>query len=117
MNYTGKAHFSLIFTAPPELESEGDRLFSLHAAWMEETHHREGEKALLQYNVAKNSDDDGNIRFVIEQLVLFCRQNLEVIDEKGILAAVQREHITGFPIENLGSSPDASDHATEDEHH
>lgn len=68
MNYTGKAQFSLVFVAPPELESEGDRIFNLHAAWMAETHHREGDKALLQYTVAKNSDDDGNIRFVLTEV-------------------------------------------------
>jgi hypothetical protein len=32
---------------------------------MEETHYREGEKALLQYTVAKGTDDDGNIHFIV----------------------------------------------------
>jgi hypothetical protein len=68
MIYTGKAQFSLIIIAPAELEAEGDRMFSLHAAWMEETHYREGEKALLQYTVAKRSDDDGNIIFVLTEV-------------------------------------------------
>ena len=68
MNYTGKAQFSLTCVAPPDLETEGDRIFSLHVAWMEETHYREGEKALLQYTVAKRSDDDGNIIFVLTEV-------------------------------------------------
>jgi len=68
MNYTGKAQFSLTIVAPPELESEGDRIFNLHAAWMEETHYREGEKALLQYTVAKRIDDDGNIIIVLTEV-------------------------------------------------
>ncbi len=68
MNYTGKAQFSLTVVAPPELESEGDRIFNLHAAWMKETHYREGEKALLQYTVAKRTDDDGNIIIVLTEV-------------------------------------------------
>ena len=68
MNYEGKAQFSLTVIAPPELESEGDRIFNLHAAWMEETHYREGEKALLQYTVAKRTDDDGNIIIVLTEV-------------------------------------------------
>lgn len=35
---------------------------------MEETHHREGEKALLQYMVSKGSADDGNILFVLNEV-------------------------------------------------
>jgi quinol monooxygenase YgiN len=68
MNYKGKAQFSFTIVAPPELEAEGDRIFNLHAAWMEKTHYREGEKALLQYNVAKSSDEDGNIIFVLTEV-------------------------------------------------
>ena len=33
--------------------AEGDRLFKAHAAWMESTHHRSGDKALLSYDVSK----------------------------------------------------------------
>ncbi len=68
MVYTGKAQFSLTIVVPPELEAEGNRIFTLHESWMEKTHHREGEKALLQYNVAKGSDDDGNFIFVLTEV-------------------------------------------------
>jgi hypothetical protein len=68
MNYTGKAQFSLAIASPPNLEVEGDRLFKLHAGWIEKTHYRQGEKALLQYNVAKSSLEDGNILFVLTEV-------------------------------------------------
>lgn len=32
---------------------------------MEETHYREGDQALLQYNVAKSPGDDENVLFVL----------------------------------------------------
>ncbi len=68
MNYKGKAQFSFTIVTPPELEAEGDRIFNLHAAWMAKTHYRDGEKALLQYNVTKSSDSDGNIIFVLTEV-------------------------------------------------
>ena len=68
MNYKGKAQYSSIIVAPPELEAEGDRVFKLHAEWMEKTHYREGDKALLQYKVAKSSDADGNIIFILTEV-------------------------------------------------
>jgi hypothetical protein len=33
--------------------AEGDRIFKSHASWVESTHHRSGNKALLSYNVSK----------------------------------------------------------------
>ena len=68
MIYTGKAQFALIIDSPAELEAEGDRIFNMHAAWMEKTHYREGEKALLQYNVAKSPGNDGNVIFVLTEV-------------------------------------------------
>jgi len=68
VNYTGKAQLSLIIVAPAELEAEGDRIFKNYAEWMVRTHFREGEKALLQYNVAKRADDEGNILFTLTEV-------------------------------------------------
>jgi hypothetical protein len=56
MSHEGKTQISFIFTAPPELVAEGDRIFNSHAAWMKKTHHRDGELALLLYNVAKGPE-------------------------------------------------------------
>ena len=68
MNYKGKAQFSLTIVAPADLVADGDRFFKLHAEWMAKTHHRDGEKALLQYNVAKSSDSDGKIIYVLTEV-------------------------------------------------
>ncbi len=68
MNYNGNVQLTIVFDCPPEYEAEGDRIWSLHAAWMEDTHHREGEKALLQYLVSKNETDDGNVLFVLTEV-------------------------------------------------
>ena len=53
MTYHGKTQLTLIIIAPPDQAAEGDRLFQSHGAWMEATHYRTGEKALLSYNVSK----------------------------------------------------------------
>lgn len=68
----------MIFTVPAGLVAEGDRIFNSHAAWMEKTHHRTGEKALLIYDVSKapeakdpmdpNSGTTGNTVFVLSEV-------------------------------------------------
>ena len=49
MTYLGKTQLIAIFIVPPDQVAEGDRIFKSHRAWMEATHYREGEKALLSY--------------------------------------------------------------------
>jgi quinol monooxygenase YgiN len=68
VNYTGKTRFSLAIVAPAELEAEGDRILKRHAEWVAKTHHREGEKALLQYDVAKGENDDGSITYLLTEV-------------------------------------------------
>ena len=78
MSHKGKTQVTMIFTATPDLVPEGDRLFSSHAAWMAKTHHREGELALLSYNVVKGPDlsnpldpssaPSGNTSFVLAEI-------------------------------------------------
>jgi hypothetical protein len=78
MTYHGKTQLTLIIIAPPDQAAEGDRLFKSHGAWMEATHHRTGEKALLSYNVSKgpelsnpadlNSAPTGNTCFVLTEI-------------------------------------------------
>ena len=53
MAYHGKSQLTLIIIAPSDQAAEGDRLFQSHGSWMESTHYRTGEKALLSYNVSK----------------------------------------------------------------
>jgi hypothetical protein len=49
----GKIQLLFAITATPELVAEGDRLFHSHAPWIESTHHRTGDKALISYDVSK----------------------------------------------------------------
>ncbi len=48
----GKIQLLYIMVCPPEHADEGKRLFESHGPWMESTHHREGSRALLSYNVS-----------------------------------------------------------------
>ena len=78
MGYRGKIHLTFIISVPPDQVEEGDRIFESHAPWMETTHHRSGEKALLTYNVSKapelsnpmdpNSPPTGNTCFVLSEI-------------------------------------------------
>jgi hypothetical protein len=49
----GKTQVTYVIVAPPDLVAEGERLFRSHAPWMEKTHHHQGEKALLSYDVSE----------------------------------------------------------------
>lgn len=74
----GSTQLTYIIIAPPELTDEGDRIFRSHQTWMEATHHREGEKALLSYDVSKvpelanqldpDSEPTGNTIFVLSEV-------------------------------------------------
>ena len=78
MKYHDKTQLTFIIIAPPDQAAEGDRLFKSHGAWMESTHYRSGEKALLSYNVSKtqelsnptdlNSAPTGNTCFVLSEI-------------------------------------------------
>ncbi len=56
MSHEGKTQITFIFTVNPDQVAEGDRLFASHAAWMEKSHYRDGDLALLRYNVAKGPE-------------------------------------------------------------
>ena len=56
MKYHDKTQLTLIIIAPPDQVAEGDRIFKSHGSWMEATHYRSGEKALLSYNVSKGPE-------------------------------------------------------------
>jgi hypothetical protein len=53
MSHKGKIQLTYIIVASPDQVEEGDRLFRSHAPWIEATHDRKGDKALLSYNVSK----------------------------------------------------------------
>jgi hypothetical protein len=74
----GKAHLLITFIAPAARVPEIDRLVASHAAWMAETHHRSGPKALLSYNFSKgpelsnpldpSSSSTGSTRYVLSEV-------------------------------------------------
>jgi hypothetical protein len=78
MAYKGKVQLTLVFSAPPDQVKEGDRIFRSHGPWMEATHHRKGNKALLSYTVSKapelsnpmdpNSAPTGNTCFILTEV-------------------------------------------------
>lgn len=53
MTHEGKVHLNYVIVAPRDQVEEGDRLFRSHRRWMESTHHRDGERALLSYEVSR----------------------------------------------------------------
>lgn len=78
MARNGKVQLTYVIVAPPGQVAEGDRIFRSHRAWMERTHHREGDEALLTYEVAKapelsdpfdmNSEPTGSTCFVLNEI-------------------------------------------------
>jgi hypothetical protein len=74
----GKTQLTFIITAPPDQVAEGDRIFRSHGPWMERTHHRSGDKALLSYDVSKapelsnpmdpESPPTGNTCFILSEV-------------------------------------------------
>ena len=49
-------HLTLVFTVSTDQVAEGDRLFESHEKWMETSHPRSRELALLFYNVSKGAE-------------------------------------------------------------
>jgi len=56
VSFKGNRQLTILFTCGPEAEAEGDAVFESHAAWMERTHYKEGDKALLMYTVTKGPE-------------------------------------------------------------
>jgi hypothetical protein len=78
MSHKGNTQVTFILTATPDLVAEGDRIFASHASWMEKSHHRDGDLALLSYNIVKGpelsnpldpgSEPTGNTSFVMTEV-------------------------------------------------
>ena len=78
MAHLGKTQLTYVISAPPDQVAEGDRIFESHGPWMESSHHRSGDKALLTYNVSKapelsnpldtSSAPTGNTIFVLHEI-------------------------------------------------
>ncbi len=78
MSHRDKIQLTAVIIAPPDQVDEGERIFRSHAPWMESTHHRNGPKALLSYNVSKvpelsnpwdlNSAPTGKTCFILTEI-------------------------------------------------
>jgi len=78
MSHEGKTQLTVNLSVSSDLVAEGDRIFRSHAIWMEKTHHRDGDLALLLYNVVKGaelsnpldpaSEPTGNTTFVLTEV-------------------------------------------------
>jgi hypothetical protein len=78
MGHQDKVHLNVTFTVRPDLVAEGDRLFASHGPWMEASHPRSGELALLSYGVSKGpeltnpldpgSEPTGNTVYVLDEV-------------------------------------------------
>lgn len=68
VDYVGRTQLSLRIAAPADLEAEGDRVFAAHAEWVKRTHHRNGERALLQYIVSKRPVRNGVVVFHLTEI-------------------------------------------------
>jgi hypothetical protein len=78
MAHVGKTQLTIVFSVPSDQVEEGDRIFQSHGPWMEATHHRSGDKALLSYTVSKaleltnpmdpNSAPTGNTCFILTEV-------------------------------------------------
>ena len=78
MAYQGKTQLIIVIVATPDQVDEGERIFRSHAPWMKAAHPRDGDKALLTYNVSKapeisnpmdlNSAPTGNTCFIVNEI-------------------------------------------------
>jgi hypothetical protein len=78
MSRNGKVQLTYVIVAPPDQVEEGDRIFRSHGPWMEATHHRSGDAALLIYDVSKapelsnpldpSSEPTGNTVFILSEV-------------------------------------------------
>ena len=74
----GNTQLLITFVASPDKVGEVDRLVASHRAWMEQTHHRDGSKALLSYDFSKGpelanaldpgSEATGDTRYVLSEV-------------------------------------------------
>jgi hypothetical protein len=90
-DFKGKAHFFVAFKCAVEHEAEADRFFAHHAEWMERTHPKEGDEALLQYTVSKRLDGKGHVLFLLAEVYETAagvenHSRLAHEDEEGVLS-------------------------------
>lgn len=78
MAHRGNIQLTILFTCGPEDVAAGDALFADHAEWMERSHPRDGDLALVAYNVVRGpelsnpldpgSEPTGNTTFTLMEV-------------------------------------------------
>lgn len=122
MAYKGKIQLTYVIVAPPEAVAEGDRIFLSHGPWMEATHHRAGEKALLNYNLSKapelsnpldpSSARTGNTCFILSEVYEseggvkdhFAQSMEKWKDWPALVTWLQKCKVTGLPAARIVNS-------------
>jgi hypothetical protein len=122
MAHKGKIQLTYVIVAPPEAVAEGDRVFQSHAPWMEATHHRAGDKALLSYNLSKapelsnpidpSSARTGNTCFILSEVYEseagvtdhFAQATENWKDFPALGAWLQKCKVTGLPAARIVNS-------------
>jgi hypothetical protein len=118
----GKIQLIYFIVAPPDQVQEGDRLFRSHAPWMESTHHRQGNKALLSYNVSRgpelfnpldpDSAPTGNTCFILSEIYEtdagvadhFQQASSNWHDWPDLLKWMEKCKVTGLPASPIAHS-------------
>lgn len=122
MAHVGKVQLLFVFVAPPELVEEGDRIFATHGPWMQATHHRDGDKALLSYNLSKapevsnpmdpTSEPTGNTVFILSEIYETAAGVADHFEQAGAswqdfpaaLEWMEKCSITGAPVAQIVNS-------------
>ncbi len=122
MSNKNKIQLTYIIVAPPAQVAEGDRLFKSHAPWMESSHSRNGDKALLSYNVSKapelsnpldaSSAPTGNTTFILSEIYEtpagvanhFQMGQASWSDFPALIAWMGKCKVTGLPVAPIFNS-------------
>jgi hypothetical protein len=122
MAHRGKIQLNYVIVAPPEEVAEGERIFQSHGPWMEATHHRGGDKALLSYNVSKapelsnpfdpSSAPTGNTCFILSEVYEseagvtdhFAQAMEGWKDFPALVAWLEKCKVTGIPAARITNS-------------
>lgn len=122
MAHLGKTQLTYVIVAPPDQVKEGERIFASHGPWMKATHHRNGDKALLTYDVSKapelsNSFDatsapTGNTVFVLSEVYEtdagstdhFAQAASSWKDFPGLVEWLKKCKVTGTPAARIFNS-------------
>ncbi len=86
MSHQGSIQLTFIFTARPDQVAEGDRIFASHVEWMAKSHHRDGELALLRYNLTKGPEASDSMDPGSERTENTCFVLMEVYESEAGLA-------------------------------